>query len=53
MNITIFKNIRETYTPFHRDVSFVLDRIRDGKHKDKISEIRREKDKTKRNELKK
>ena len=53
MNITIFKNIRETYTPFHRDVSFVLDRIRDGKHKDKISSIRREKDKSKRNELKK
>jgi len=53
MKITIFKNIREIYTPFHRDVSFVLERVRDGKHKDLISSIRKEKDKTKRNDLKK
>lgn len=53
MKITIFKNIREIYTPFHRDVSFVLDRVRDGKHKDLISSIRKEQDKTKRNDLKK
>ena len=53
MKVTIFKNIREIYTPFHRDVSFVLDRIREGKHKGLISSIRKEKDKTKRNELKK
>lgn len=53
MKITIFKNIREIYTPFHRDVSFVLDRVRDGKHKDLISSIRKEQDKTNRNNLKK
>jgi len=53
MKVTIFKNIRETYTPFHRDVMFVLDRIRIGKNKELISSIRKESDKTARNELKK
>lgn len=53
MKITIFKNIKEIYTPFHRDVYFVLDRIREGKHRDLITSIRNEKDKTQRNELKK
>lgn len=53
MKITIFKNIKEIYTPFHRDVYFVLDRIREGKHRDLIMSIRNEKDKTQRNELKK
>tara|TARA_R110002167_G_C12690464_1_gene652369 strand:+ start:566 stop:2980 length:2415 start_codon:yes stop_codon:yes gene_type:complete len=51
--ITIFKNIRETSTPFFRDVLFVLDRIKDGKHQELIKSIRCESDKTKRNELKK
>lgn len=51
--ITIFKNIKETSTPFHRDVDFVLGRIQDGKHKDLIRSIRNESDKSKRNELKK
>ena len=51
--ITIFKNIRETSTPFFRDVLFVLDRIKDGKHQELIKSIRSESDKTKRNELKK
>ena len=51
--ITIFKNIKETSTPFFRDVFFVLDRIRDGKHKELINSIRNESDKTKRNNLKK
>ena len=53
MKVTIFKNIKEIYTPFHRDVSFVLERVRDGRHKDLISSIRGENDKTARNELKK
>lgn len=53
MNVTIFKNIREIYTPFHRDVSFVLDRIREGKNKVLISSIRKEEVKSKRNDLKK
>lgn len=51
--VTIFKNIRETSAPFHRDIEFVLNRIKDGKYEDLVKQIRREKDKTKRNELKK
>jgi len=51
--VTIFKNIKDTSTPFFRDISFVLDRIKDGKYAELISKIRLEKDKTARNELKK
>ena len=51
--ITIFKNIKETSTPFHRSVDFVLDRIKEGKHKELIRSIRKETDKSKRNTLKK
>ena len=51
--ITIFKNIRETSTPFHRQVGFVLDRIRNGSSKTLVKRIRTQKDKAKRNELKK
>ena len=51
--ITIFKNIRETSTPFFRDVSFVFERIASEKYGDLIKQIRREEDKTQRNELKK
>lgn len=52
-NITIFKNIRETDTPFVRDDSVILDRIKDGKSKELIKKIRKETNKTQRNELKK
>ena len=52
-NITIFKNIRETSTPFHRHVGFVLDRIKNGASKVLVKKIRQEKDKSRRNELKK
>jgi hypothetical protein len=51
--VTIFRNIRETETPFHRSVAFVLNRIRDGASKDIVSRIRKEKDKASRNEIKK
>tara|TARA_R110000824_G_scaffold28206_5_gene95061 strand:- start:13435 stop:15861 length:2427 start_codon:yes stop_codon:yes gene_type:complete len=51
--ITIFKNIRETSTPFHRNVEFVLDRIRNGASKNLVKQIRKQKDKAQRNELKK
>ena len=51
--ITIFQNIRDTSTPFFRDVSVVLQRIKDGKSKDLIENIRKEKDKEQRNILKK
>jgi DNA-binding transcriptional MerR regulator len=51
--ITIFKNIKETETPFHREVGVVLDRIKDGATKKLVKEIRTTKDKSERNELKK
>jgi len=51
--VTIFKDIKETETPFHRSVDFVLARIRDGASKELVTRIRKEKDKSARNELKK
>ena len=51
--ITIFKNIKETNTPFHKDVMFILDRIKSGKNKELIKKIRKTADKNQRNELKK
>lgn len=51
--VTIFKNIKETETPFYRDVNVVLDRIKEGATKELIKRIRTENDKTERNELKK
>ena len=53
MNITIFKNIKETSAPFHRGVDFVLGRIKDGASKDLVMKIRSENSKSTRNELKK
>jgi hypothetical protein len=52
MEITIFKDIKETSQPFYRDVDVILDRIRDGASKDLIKKIRSEKDKEKINALK-
>jgi hypothetical protein len=52
-NITIFQNIRETDTPFYREVEVVLTRIQEGASKDLVKKIRLEKDKTNRNEIKK
>ena len=51
--ITIFKNIKETNTPFHRDVEHILDRIKDGSSKELVKRIRKEHRKPERNELKK
>ena len=59
--ITIFRNIQDTSTPFYRDVRVVLDRIRDGANpngvaiptKDIVKKVRAEKRKAERNELKK
>ena len=50
--VTIFKNIKDTSTPFHRSVDIILDRIKDGSSKDLVLAIRKEKDKDKRNQLK-
>lgn len=51
--VTIFKNISETSTPFYKDVLDVLDRIKAGKSKDLVMQIRDCPDKKDRNLLKK
>ena len=51
--VTIFKDIKNTDTPFHVDVATIIDRIRDGKSKELVTQIRKEKNKAERNELKK
>jgi hypothetical protein len=51
--ITIFQNIKETSTPFFREVDKILERIKDGASKDLVKKIRAEKKKPERNELKK
>ena len=52
-NVTIFQNIRDTSTPFFRDVHAILERIKDGATKELVKKIRAEKRKPERNELKK
>ena len=52
-NVTIFKNIRDTDTPFFRDVHTILERIKDGATKDLVKKIRSETRKPERNEIKK
>lgn len=51
--VTIFKNIKEVNTPFHKEIGFVLERIKTGASKNRIKDIRKCKDKAKRQELKK
>ena len=50
--ITIFKNIKNTSAPYHRDIGVVLDRIKKGSSRELVESIRTENDKTKRNLLK-
>ena len=52
MIVTVFKNIRETSTPFFRPAADMLRRIRDGANSEQVAAIRKEKDKAKRNALK-
>ena len=52
MEITIFKDIKDTSQPFYRDVSAILERIQIGSSQDIVKSIRVEKDKEKRNILK-
>lgn len=52
-NVTIFKNIRDTDTPFFRDVHTILQRIKDGATKELVKKIRAESRKPERQELKK
>lgn len=53
--VTIFKSIKDTDTPFHRDVRVILNRIKEGSEttKDLVKKIRKETRKTERQELKK
>jgi len=40
--ITIFKNLAQTNTPFFRDIDFVLDRIKSGKSKELVDQVRQQ-----------
>ena len=51
--VTIFKNIKETDTPFFREVDTIIERIKKGASKDLVKKIRKEQDKGIRNSLKK
>ena len=51
--VTIFQNIKDTDTPFFRDVQKILERIKDGATKELVKKIRLEKRKPERNEMKK
>ena len=51
--VTIFQNIKDTSTPFYRNVGLILGRIKSGSSKDLVKKIRAEKNKLERNELKK
>jgi len=51
--ITIFKNIRDTSTPFYRHIDVVLNRIQTGSSKEIVERIQQEQDKSSRNEIKK
>ena len=50
--VTIFKDIKDTNTPFHVEIETILARIKEGKSKDLVTQIRKEKNKSERNELK-
>lgn len=50
--ITIFRNIKDTLTPFFRDIDVVLNRIKEGNSKELVKRIREEKNKDARNILK-
>jgi len=51
--VTIFANILNTSTPFFKNAESVLDRIKDGASKELVLSIRKEVNKSKRNDLKK
>jgi succinate dehydrogenase flavin-adding protein (antitoxin of CptAB toxin-antitoxin module) len=51
--VTIFQSIKDTSTPFYRNVGVILGRIKSGASKELVKKIRAEKRKPERNELKK
>jgi len=50
--VTIFKDLYTTSTPFYKDITFILERIKTGKSKELVEAIRNEKNKEKRDALK-
>ena len=48
-NITIFKSIKETNTPFYREAHQILERIKNGASKEFVKKIRLENNKSERN----
>jgi hypothetical protein len=50
--ITIFQSIKDTSAPFYRDVNVILARIKEGKSREVVNAIRKEKNKEERNKLK-
>jgi len=52
MEITIFKDIKDTAQPFYRPAMVILNRIKEGSSKELVKRIREEKNKEKVNELK-
>jgi hypothetical protein len=53
MKVTVFKNLLETTDPIIKDIEWAVERIRVGKSKDRVKEIRSKKTKAERNEVKK
>lgn len=53
MTVTIFKDLKNTYTPFYKDINYILSRIKNGKSKDLVLKIRSKKTKKDRDEIKK
>ena len=51
--ITYFKSLSDTSTPYHKDVSEAVKRIKNGNSRELCNVIRTETDKSRRNELKK
>ena len=52
MKITAFKELKDVSVPYIKTVDWAINRIKLGKSKEQIEEIRKEKDKKKRDELK-
>lgn len=53
MEVTIFRDVKSTDQPFYKHVSVVFNRIKEGSSKEIVLKVRAEKDKKKRNEIKK
>lgn len=45
IQVTIFKNLQTTNTPFLKDIDYILDRIKTGKTKDIVNDVRKQKTK--------